>query len=272
MTGKQSELEESTFVEHLDELRTHIIRGLIAVALLTVAAFFFNDILFDKVLLGPKNPEFITNKLLCKLSAMFDVDMLCINQTNFKLQNLELAGQFKAHLFMSFLAGVVVGFPYLIWELWRFIKPALTKNELKRSRGVVFYTSTLFFIGVSFGYFIITPLTINFLSNYVASVDLVNNFTLSTITKNVTSLTLATGAIFELPVLVFFLTKMGIVTPSLMKKYRKHSVVVILIIAGIITPPDLMSQLLIAIPLYFLYEISVTISKRVHKRMEKMSA
>jgi len=263
------ELDEATFVEHLDDLRKHIIRGLIALIILSIAAFFFNDFLFDKVLLGPKKPDFLTNRVLCRLSEILNSEILCINQHDFKLQNLELAGQFKAHLFVSFLAGIVVGFPYLMWELWRFVKPALTKQELKKTRGVVFYTSVLFFIGVGFGYFLIAPLTINFLANYVATEELVNNFTLRSITTNVTSLTLATGAVFELPVLIYFLTKMGLITPRLMKKYRKHSVVAILILGGIITPPDLMSQLLIAIPLYFLYEFSVGISKRVYKKQQK---
>lgn len=268
-TMSNDELDEASFVEHLEDLRKHIIRGLIALILLSVVAFFYNDILFDKILLGPKNPDFITNRILCKLSEWLSSDMLCINQTELRLQNLELAGQFKAHLFVSFLAGVVVGFPYLMWELWMFVKPALTKEEIRKTRGVVFYTSALFFMGVAFGFFLISPLTINFLANYVATDELVNNFTLQSITTNVTSLTLATGAVFELPVLIYFLTKLGLISPRLMKKYRKHSIVAILILGGIITPPDLMSQLLIAIPLYFLYEFSVGISNRVYKQRQK---
>ncbi|MBN2669801.1 MAG: twin-arginine translocase subunit TatC [Bacteroidales bacterium] len=251
-----------SFGDHLDEFRIHLIRGLIAVLVLAIVAFFFKDFLFDDIILKPREPEFFTNRLLCYLAHHWNLD-LCINQTPFEMINIKLAGQFRSHIIISIIAGVVIGFPYLIWELWRFIKPALNQNELNNSRGILFAVSILFTVGVLFGYYLILPLSINFLSSYSISDQVLNQINFDSYFSIITSITLASGVVFELPVVIYFLSKIGLVTPHFLKKYRRHSVVAFVVLAAIITPPDVFSQILVAIPLLILYEFSIKISKRV---------
>lgn len=262
------------FVDHLDVLRMHLIRSIVAVFVLSILAFFFKEFIFDTVILAPKDPSFITNRVLCALGHWFDSDGLCMNENDFQLINIELAGQFRAHLIISVIVGVILGFPYLVWELWRFIKPAFSKEELKNTNGVLFYVSLLFTIGVSFGYYMICPLTINFLTNYIASAEFVNTITIRSYISMVTTISLSTGLVFQLPILMFFLAKMGLINPVLLRKYRKHAIVALFILSGIITPPDVFTQFLVVIPLYLLFEMSITITDRVYKKMiaEQQSA
>lgn len=195
---------------------------------------------------------------------------MCIREIPFKLINTELSGQFTTHMWISFIGGLIVGFPYVLWELWRFIKPALHEKERKNTTGFVFFASLLFITGVLFSYYIIVPLTINFLGSYQVSADVDNMISMSSYISTVTTLTLATGIVFELPIVVYFLTKFGIMTPDFMRKYRRHALVVILIVAALITPsPDISSQLLVAIPLYILYEFSIFVSSYVVKKQQK---
>lgn len=269
MSSKElkNESEQETFVDHLDVLRKHLMRSILALLLLSIGAFLFKEFIFNSVILAPKDSNFITNSLFCKFSNLvLNNSALCINEKGFLLMNIELPGQFRAHLWISFIVGVIIGFPYLIWEIWRFIKPALSNHELKNTNGILFFTSILFTVGVLFGYFLITPLTINFLSTYEVSSQLVNHITLQSFTSMIINIALATGAVFELPMMVYFLSKIGLVTPRLMRKFRKHSIVAIFIISGIITPPDVFSQILVSLPLYLLYEISISISTRVYKK------
>lgn len=262
VTKKKNPPKKMSFGDHLDEFRIHLIRGLIAVLVLAIVAFFFKDFLFDDIILKPREPEFFTNRLLCYLAHHWNLD-LCINQTPFEMINIKLAGQFRSHIIISIIAGVVIGFPYLIWELWRFIKPALNQNELNNSRGILFAVSILFTVGVLFGYYLILPLSINFLSSYSISDQVLNQINFDSYFSIITSITLASGVVFELPVVIYFLSKIGLVTPHFLKKYRRHSVVAFVVLAAIITPPDVFSQILVAIPLLILYEFSIKISKRV---------
>ncbi|MBP9083447.1 MAG: twin-arginine translocase subunit TatC, partial [Bacteroidia bacterium] len=195
---------------------------------------------------------------------------MCIREVPFILINIDISGQFTTHIYTSFIAGFILGFPYLIWELWRFIKPALSKKELNYSRGIVFFSSLLFLSGVLFGYYIISPLSINFLGSYQISSMVANQITLSSFISTVTMLTLSSGVVFELPVVIYFLSKIGIVTPSFLRTYRRHAMVIILIIAALITPsPDISSQILVAIPLFILYEIGIGVSAMVLRNKEK---
>lgn len=261
-----------TFLEHLEELRWHIIRSILAIVIFSITAFVFKRIIFDIVLLAPSTPEFWTNRMMCLLGGMIDTPGLCINQTPLVLQNVAVAGQFIAHIKISIIVGLVLGFPYMFYEFWRFIKPALYEKEQKNATGAVFYITVLFLLGVLFGYFLITPYSINFLYNYKVSEMVRNIPTLASYTTLITSVVLAAGILFELPVLVFFLSKIGLITPSFLKKYRKHSIVVILIIAGIITPtPDMFTQLIVGIPMLLLYEVGIMLSKRVEKQREEES-
>jgi sec-independent protein translocase protein TatC len=268
--GKKGE-NEMSFLEHLEELRWHIIRSIVAIVTLMILAFIFKNIIFDKIILAPKSPEFITARLLCRLGELLNTTSLCINTQQMNLININMSGQLTTHITVSLVAGLILAFPVVLWEFWQFFKPALKANEARYARGAVFAASMLFFIGVSFGYFMLAPLSIHFLSSYEISTDVVNQINIRSYIGTLTSICLATGVVFELPIVAFFLTKIGIITPAFMRKYRKHAIVVIFIIAAIITPPDVFSQTLVAIPLLMLYEISIFISARVMRQKEKDS-
>lgn len=259
---------EMTFLQHLEELRWHIIRSVIAVVVGAVVAFILKDFIFDKVILAPKNPDFISNRLLCRLADAVNVPVLCINQNPLKLISIKMSGQFTTHITISLIAGVIMAFPYIFWEFWSFFRPALYEKERKYARGAVTAASSLFLIGILFGYYVISPLSINFLANYRVS-DLVDNqINITSYIGSVTSVALSAGVTFELPIVVFFLARIGIITPGFMRKYRKHAIVVVLILAAIITPPDVFSQTLVSIPLILLYEVSIFIAARVVKDRE----
>lgn len=263
---------EMSFWDHLEELRSHLFRALAAVFILAIAAFISKKFIFDYVILAPKDGDFITNRLLCQLSDLLSIEALCIDNLNLTMQNINMSGQFMTHMYVSLIAGLIVAAPYVIWEMWRFIMPALHPNEKKHSTGAVFVSSMLFITGVLFAYFLIVPLTINFLGTYQVSADVPNQISLNSYISTVMSVTIAVGVVFELPILVYFLTKVGVVTPAFMKKNRKIMMVVVLTLSAIITPPDIFSQVLVCIPLIGLYELSIKISSRVYKKREKEMA
>jgi sec-independent protein translocase protein TatC len=277
MAGSQKKRKsnegEMSFLEHLEELRWHIIRSLIAIVVMMIIAFVFKNILFDKIVLAPKNPDFISNRMFCefghyaaRILHFRNPDIMCINTNPPNLISIKMSGQITTHIIVALVAGLIAAFPFVIREFWMFFKPALHSNEAKHARGAVLASSLLFFIGVLFGYFLLAPLSIHFLSNYRISADVVNQINVRSFIGTITSICLATGVVFELPIVAFFLTKIGIITPSFMRKYRKHSIVVIFIVSAIITPPDVFSQMLVAIPLLILYEVSIFISAGVMKR------
>ncbi len=257
---------EMTFVEHLDELRGHIIRGVLAVIFIAIIAFFFKDFIFDKIILAPKNADFLTNKLLCAFGHILGTNALCINQNSFTIINIDIAGQFKAHLLVSFIIGLMIAFPYLVWELWRFFKPALKIKERVAIGWTLLAISLLFAVGVLFGYYLIVPLTINFLTTYQVSPQLINQISFQSYLSIILTLSFSTGLVFELPVLIYFLTKIGLLYPDWLKKQRKMAIVMAFVVAAIITPPDAFSQILVALPLLLLYELSISVSKRAMKK------
>jgi sec-independent protein translocase protein TatC len=266
--GKKGE-NEMSFLEHLEELRWHIIRSILAIVILMVVAFIFKNLIFDSVILAPKSPDFITARILCRLGEYLNTTALCINTQQMNLINIKMSGQLTTHITVSLVAGLILAFPVILWEFWQFFKPALKANEARYARGAVFAASMLFFIGVCFGYFLLAPLSIHFLSSYEISSDVVNQINIRSYIGTLTSICLATGLVFELPIVAFFLTKIGVITPTFMRKYRKHAIVVIFVLAAIITPPDIFSQSLVAIPLLILYEISIFISGRVMKQKDR---
>lgn len=268
--GKKGE-KEMSFLEHLEELRWHIIRSILAIVILMVAAFIFKNVIFDRVILAPKSPDFITARLLCRLGEYLNATALCINTQQLNLINIKMSGQLTTHITVSLITGLILAFPVILWEFWQFFKPALKANEARYAKGAVFAASMLFFIGVAFGYFLLAPLSIHFLSSYEISSDVVNQINIRSYIGTLTSICLATGLVFELPIIAFFLTKIGLITPAFMRKYRKHAIVVIFVLAAIITPPDIFSQTLVAIPLLVLYEISIFISARVMKQKDRDS-
>lgn len=259
------------FLDHLEELRWHLVRAVASVLIFSIVAFLFKDVIFE-LILAPTNSEFWTYQQLCKLGELINVPALCFGEMEIPILNRTITGQFVWHIKSSLVVGLILGFPYTFWEIWRFVKPGLKNNEKSASRGVVVVVTFLFLTGVLFGYFIITPLSFNFLYNYELNPRITNNYDLASIIGMVATLALACGLMFQLPVLTYILSKAEIVTPALMKRYRRHAIVVILIVSAIITPPDIISQILIALPLTFLYEISIIVSRRVEKRIAKKRA
>ncbi len=270
--GESSEGEMS-FLQHLEELRWHIIRSLVAVVAGAIIAFMFKNIIFDHVILAPNTPNFITNRLLCQLADIVHVPALCINQNPVNLISIKMSGQFTTHINISLVTGLIIAFPYIFWEFWSFFRPALYDKERKYARGAVTMASLLFMMGILFGYFIISPLSINFLGSYRVSNLVTNQINITSYIGSVTSVALAAGIAFELPIVVFFLARIGVITPKFMRTYRKHALVVVLILAAVITPPDIFSQILVSLPLILLYEVSIFIAARVvRKRAEDDAA
>lgn len=271
--NKNSTSKEMSFLDHLEDLRWHLIRATVAVMVLACIAFIAKDFIFDVLIFGPKNPDFPTYKLLCRIATNIGLeDSFCFTEEQFRIQSRTMAGQFSAHIWTSIMAGFIIAFPYVLYEFWKFISPGMHDNERKNSRGFIIVASLLFFIGVLFGYYVVTPLSINFLGSYRVSDQVFNDFDLSSYIGLVRASVIASGLIFELPILIYFLTKVGLVTPQFLRKYRKFALVIVLIISAIITPPDIASQVIVSVPVIILYEISIFISKAVvrkQKRKEK---
>jgi len=261
---------EMSFLDHLEELRWHLIRSTLAVLIIAIAAFFMKDFVFDTVLFGPKKPDFPTYNFFCELSKLLGFnEAFCSTEAIFRVQSREMAGQFSAHIWTSVWVGFIVGFPYILYEMWKFISPGLHDRERRNSKGFIFIASFLFFLGVLFGYYVVAPLSINFLGSYSVSKEIFNDIDLSSYTSTIRTSVIACGLIFELPIIVYFLTKVGLVTPEILKKYRKISLVVVLILSAVITPPDIASQVIVAFPILILYQISIYISAMVLKKEAK---
>jgi sec-independent protein translocase protein TatC len=264
--NKKKDKNSMSFMEHLGELRWHLMRSTAVVVVFSMVAFSSKAIIFDQIIFGPKQPDFPTYTFFCWLTGYIGTEVFCFNETPFELLNMRMSGQFQMHLWVSFVAGLIVAFPYVFWEIWRFVKPGLYGNEKKSSRGVIFFTTLLFVLGVVFGYYVIVPLSVQFLGTYAVSAEVVNRIDLSSYISMVSSVTLATGILFQLPIAIYFLSKIGVVTPELLKKYRRHAIVAILLLSAIITPPDIASQVLVTLPVLVLYQISIFVSRRVWKR------
>ncbi|PLX15681.1 MAG: twin-arginine translocase subunit TatC [Salinivirgaceae bacterium] len=259
--------EEMSFFEHLEVLRFTIIRSFAAVMIFAVIAFLFKEFIFNTIILGPQKPDFISNQFFCKLGSLIGSEAICINQVPLKIINIELAGQFKSHLVISFAAGLVLGMPFVLREIWAFVKPALGKKERRGYHFSLFLSSLLFFLGVGFGYYVLSPITIDFLGTYQLDAAIENQIRLGSYIRTLTMLCLATGIAFEMPLIILFLTINRVISAKFLVKYRKHVIIFFFIISAIITPPDVLSQFLVALPLYFLYEICIRIAKRIEKRI-----
>lgn len=260
---KLGEEREMTFLDHLEELRWHIIRALGVTVLVGIVFFIFHKFLFDHVIFGPTKPDFLTYRVICSIS-----EYMCFTPPEFVKQAIGFGESFIISIKVSFVMGFIAAFPYVFWEIWRFVKPGLYPKEQKASRGIVFVCSFLFLTGVLFGYYIIAPFATNFLMGY--TIPGVQNIpTLSSFINYMLMFTAPAGLIFELPIVVYFLARVGLVTAEFMRKYRRHSMILILVLAALVTPPDVITQFLIGIPLFGLYEISILIAKRVEKQEKK---
>ena len=262
-----TEGKEMSFLDHLEELRWHIIRAAGSIIVFALIAFVYIDDIFRVVILGPKNPDFWTYRMMCKLSEISGYSDLCVTKLNFELQSLGVSDQFTMAMTSSAIIGLCFAFPYAFWELWRFIKPGLKNVEKQAARGAVFFVSLLFLLGLLFGYYIVSPLAINFLANYQITPEIKNQFDITSYIGILVTLSLGCALIFQMPMVAFVLSKVGVLTPKFMKAYRKHAWIVILVVAGIITPsPDIYSQVLVAIPLVLLYEVSIVVSGRIERQ------
>ena len=261
--------KEMSFLDHLEELRWHIIRCTIAIIATATFAFLGKSFLFDKLIFGPTKADFFTYDLLCKASALIGYDSFCNTSFDFEVQSRTMTGQFSAHIWTSITFGFIIAFPYVLYEFWKFISPGLYSNERKYSRGFLITSSLLFFIGVLFGYYVICPLSINFLGTYSVADQVHNDFDLNSYIGLVRASVLSSGFIFELPIIIYFLTKVGLVTPEFLRRNRKYALVIVLIVAAIITPPDVASQIIVAIPVIILYQVSILISKIVIKKQNR---
>ncbi len=261
----QSDVDENeknmSFFDHISELRGHIIRALIAILLGAIWAFIYNRFVIDTILFGPRSPDFITYRWLCKLNPK-----ACFEGFNFTIINTDVTGQFIMDLMIAFIAGLIVAFPYIIFEFWRFFKPALKKEEQQKTTGIIFVSSALFLVGILFGYFMLAPVSLFFMASYNISSQIVNSWTIQSYLSFITMLTVATGIIFELPLVMYFLAKLGLTNSAFLKKYRRYAILIIIIIAAIVTPPDVGSQILVSIPLLLLYEVGIVVTKRVEKK------
>ncbi len=261
-------VKEMTFLEHLEELRWTIMRSVIAIGVCMLGAFLAKDFVFDRIVLAPKSASFATYRGLCRVGQKVGMgDSLCMDDLQFSLQNISMSGQFFTHLMVSFVAGFIIAFPYILWEVWRFIAPGLHPTERGSLGGIVWFATFLFMAGVAFGYYMLAPLSIQFFGNYQVSESVQNAVALDSYISMITSVTLWTGIVFELPLLILFLTRAGIVEPKMLRAYRKHAFVAILVIAAILTPPDIVSQLIVSGPLMLLYEGSIFLSARTLRRM-----
>jgi sec-independent protein translocase protein TatC len=269
--GKSLEAEMS-FFDHIDVLRKHLLRALLAIVIFTSLAFWYYDFLFNTIIMGPKSPDFWTYRMMCKLVAQFPSlgSDFCITEIKGKIINTEMAGQFTLQINSCIMTGIVFGIPYLLFELWLFIKPALHETERKSARGFVFFASALFFVGVFFGYFIICPLSVNFLTGFSVSPMIENTFTIDSYLSSIATLTIGTGIIFELPVIIYILSLFGVMTPAFMRASRRYALIIILIISAIVTPtPDMITMLVVAFPLLLLYELSIFISAYIERKKNK---
>jgi len=264
--GRQGEM---SFLEHLEELRWHIIRSVLAIMIFAVAAFVFKDFIFSSIIFKPKTPDFWTNRMFAQFGDFIGSEAIKINTQDLQLISIKMAGQFLTHIWTAIVAGFIVASPVVFFEFWRFIKPALYDNEKRHASGAVFFTSVLFSMGVLFGYYLIVPLSIHFLGSYSISGEVTNQININSYISTVVSISLASGVVFLLPIFVYFLSKVGLLTPAFMKQYRKHAYVVMLLLSAIITPPDVFSQIMVAFPLVFLYEIGILISRRIEKKRER---
>jgi sec-independent protein translocase protein TatC len=263
-------LNEMSFLDHLEELRWLLVRSSAAIVIMAIVSYFFADYIFSDLIFGPTDPSFITYRFFCEASHYLGfADSICITELNFIIQNTQMEGQVNIFVWVCITAGFILAFPYILWELWKFISPALYEKEKKNAKLFIFVASILFFLGVLFGYFVIVPMSVNFLATFSISSVVKNQFSIDSYVSMVKTSVIASGLFFELPIIIYFLTKLGLVGPSFLRKYRKYAVVIVLIVAAIVTPPDVVSQVTVAIPMLLIYEASIWISVFVENNKKK---
>ncbi len=263
--------DEMSFLDHLEDLRWLLVRSTIGILIAAVVIFLISDFIFDDIIFGPTTPQFISYRLLCDLTTWLGSGDACITEIPFYVQNTEMEGQISILIWMSITGGFILSFPYILWEIWKFIRPALYDKERNSAKLFIFTASLLFFLGVLFGYYVIVPLSVHFFATFTVSSVIKNEFNLSSYISLIRTSVIACGILFELPIIIYFLSKLGLVTPEFLRKYRKHALVIILIASAIVTPPDVISQIIVTIPLMVIYELSIFISAAVIKNLPKLN-
>jgi sec-independent protein translocase protein TatC len=257
--------KDMSFLDHLEELRWRLVRSAIAILIFAIVLWIFQEWIMDNVFLAMKEPSFISFRLMCEYFG------ICITEIPVKMQSTTVAGQFSYALMMSVVGSIVLAFPYIFYQLWSFIKPGLKQNEKSVVKGIVVYVSLLFFIGITFGYFVVAPLCVQFFGSYQISKDVENIFTINSYLSTIISTVFYTGLLFLMPVIAYIFAKLGIITPIFLRKYRKHAIVGVLILSAVITPPDLISQIIVSIPIVLLYELSIFVTVAVEKTRNKQA-
>ena len=262
--------KEMSFIQHLDELRSHLFRSAVAISIGAIVMWSFNKFIIKSILMGPTHADFPTYTFLCRVSQYLGLGTkLCMEKIAVNMQSNTVAGQFGVFFNIILIGGFILAFPYVFWQFWRFIKPALTSKELQNTRGVIFWVSVLFFMGTLFGYFVIAPYTINFFANFSIDDNIENRWTIASYFNTIVPLILGAGLAFQLPLVMFFLAKIGVVSASYLRSVRRYAILIMLILAGIITPPDMLSQIICTIPLVILYEISILLCVKVEKKQKQ---
>lgn len=270
MARQKKNINEMSFLDHLEDLRWLLVRSTIAVLIAATAIFFVADYIFDKIIFGPTDANFITYRWLCELSQYVGFkDSICVEKLDFIIQNTAMEGQVNIFVWICIAGGFIAAFPYILWELWKFISPALYPKERKHAKLFIFIASFLFFLGVLFGYFVVIPMSVNFFATFKVSAVVKNEFNIDSYISMVKTSVIASGLFFEMPIIIYFLTRLGLVTPMFLRKYWKWAVIIILIVAAIVTPPDVLSQIIVALPMLVIYELSIGISRMVYRKRLK---
>lgn len=270
MARQKKNINEMSFLDHLEDLRWLLVRSTIAVLIAATAIFFVADYIFDKIIFGPTDANFITYRWLCELSQYVGFkDSICVEKLDFIIQNTAMEGQVNIFVWICIAGGFIAAFPYILWELWKFISPALYPKERKHAKLFIFIASFLFFLGVLFGYFVVIPMSVNFFATFKVSAVVKNEFNIDSYISMVKTSVIASGLFFEMPIIIYFLTRLGLVTPMFLRKYWKWAVIIILIVAAIVTPPDVVSQIIVALPMLVIYELSIGISRMVYRKRLK---
>jgi sec-independent protein translocase protein TatC len=270
MARAKKNINEMSFLDHLEELRWLLVRSTIAVLITAVAVYFVSDYIFDEIIFGPTNANFVTYRWFCELSHYVGFkDSICIEHLDFIIQNTEMEGQVNIFVWICIIGGFILAFPYILWELWKFISPALYPKERKNAKIFIFVASVLFFTGVLFGYYVVIPMSVNFFATFKVSAVVKNEFNIESYISMVKTSVIASGLFFEMPIIIYFLTRLGLVTPMFLRKYWKWAVIIILIVAAIVTPPDVVSQIIVAVPMLLVYELSIGISRMVYRKRLK---
>ena len=257
-----SDDKQMTFLDHLEELRWRLVRMAISILVFAIAIWIFQEWIMDNIFLAMKSPDFISFKIICEYLGV------CVEAIPVKMQSMTVSGQFSYALMMSIMGGIVVAFPFIFSQIWGFVKPGLKHKEKSIAKGIVFYVSILFFLGIAFGYFVVAPLAVQFFGSYKISAKIDNIFTVNSYMSTILSTVFYSGLLFLLPVVSYLFTKLGVLNSDYLRKYRKHAIIGILVLSAVITPPDLISQVIVGVPILLLYEAGIFVSRRVEKKMK----